>query len=75
MFIIDLVAERLNYHNKNAFLYNKLTKEQRQNAMEKFRSGKINILVSSDISARGLDIEGVTHIINWISCKFFRISA
>ena len=62
---IDLVAERLNYHNKNAFaMHNKLTKEQRQNAMEKFRSGKINILVSSDISARGLDIEGVTHIIN-----------
>ncbi|ASW44360.1 DEAD/DEAH box helicase [Clostridium isatidis] len=62
---IDLVAERLNYHNKNAFaMHNKLTKEQRQNAMEKFRKGQIKILVSSDISARGLDIENVTHIIN-----------
>ncbi|NLZ34718.1 MAG: DEAD/DEAH box helicase, partial [Clostridiales bacterium] len=51
---IDLVAERLNYHNKNAFaMHNKLTKEQRQNAMEKFRKGQIKILVSSDISARG----------------------
>lgn len=62
---IDLVAERLNYHNKNAFaMHNKLTKEQRQNAMEKFRKGQIKILVSSDISARGFDIENVTHIIN-----------
>jgi len=62
---IDLVAERLNYHNKNAFaIHNKLTKQQRQNAMEKFRKGQIKILVSSDISARGFDIENVTHIIN-----------
>ncbi|MGL4107204.1 DEAD/DEAH box helicase [Clostridium sp. LP20] len=64
-FDTNLVAEKLNYHNKASFaMHNKLTKEQRQNALESFRTGKINILVSSDISARGLDIQGVTHIIN-----------
>ena len=64
-FDTNLVAEKLNYHNKPSFaMHNKLTKEQRQNALESFRTGKINILVSSDISARGLDIQGVTHIIN-----------
>ena len=64
-FDTNLVAEKLNYHNKAAFaMHNKLTKEQRQNALESFRNGKINILVSSDISARGLDIQGVSHIIN-----------
>ncbi|MGG7177155.1 DEAD/DEAH box helicase [Clostridium paraputrificum] len=64
-FDTNLVAEKLNYHNKSSFaMHNKLTKEQRQNALESFRTGKINILVSSDISARGLDIQGVTHIIN-----------
>ena len=42
----------------------KLSKEERQNALESFRRGKIKILVSSDVSARGLDIPGVTHIIN-----------
>lgn len=64
-FNTSLIADKLTYHNKVAFaMNNRLTKEQRQNALESFRRGKINILVSSDISARGLDIEDVTHIIN-----------
>lgn len=62
---INLVTEKLQFHNKSAFAIHKgLSKEQRQNALESFRNGKINILVSSDISARGLDIQGITHIIN-----------
>lgn len=64
-FDINLIKDKLNYHNKSAFaMHNRLTKEQRQNALESFRNGKINILISSDMTARGLDIEGVTHIIN-----------
>lgn len=62
---INMVADKLNFHNKATFgIHKKLTKEQRQIALESFRNGKINILVSSDLSARGLDIPGVTHIIN-----------
>lgn len=62
---INLISEKLNFHNKATFAIHKgLSKEQRQNALESFRNGKINILVSSDISARGLDINGITHIIN-----------
>ena len=61
----NLVADKLSYHNKKAFaMNNRLTKEQRQNALESFRTGKINILVSTDVTARGLDIQDVTHIIN-----------
>lgn len=64
-FDVEMIADKLNYHNKNAFaMHKRITKEQRQQALEKFRNGKINILVSSDISARGLDIQGITHIIN-----------
>lgn len=64
-FDVEMIADKLNYHHKNAFaMHKRITKEQRQQALEKFRNGKINILVSSDISARGLDIEGITHIIN-----------
>lgn len=64
-FDVEMIADKLNYHHKNAFaMHKRITKEQRQQALEKFRNGKINILVSSDISARGLDIQGVTHIIN-----------
>ena len=35
-----------------------------KNAMDGFREGRIHVLVASDIGSRGLDIEGVTHIIN-----------
>ena len=64
-FDINLINDKLNYHNKNTFaMHNRLTKEQRQNALESFRNGKINILISSDMTARGLDINGITHIIN-----------
>lgn len=58
-------TEKLNFHNKTTFCLHKgISKEQRQNALESFRNGKINILVSSDLSARGLDIKEITHVIN-----------
>lgn len=62
---INLIKDKLNFHNKSCFAIHKgISKEQRQNALESFRKGKINILVSSDISARGLDINDITHVIN-----------
>ncbi len=38
---------------------------QREKALNAFRSGKANILVATDIAARGIDIEGVTHVVNY----------
>lgn len=62
---INIISQKLNFHNKRTFAIHKgISKEERQNALESFRSGKINILVSSDISARGLDIPSITHVIN-----------
>lgn len=62
---IENVVEKLNYNNKATFgMHKRITKEQRQNALESFRNGKIKLLVSSDMSARGLDIPDITHIIN-----------
>ena len=62
---INKIQDKLTFHNKSTFALHKgISKEQRQHALESFRNGKINILVSSDISARGLDIQGITHIIN-----------
>jgi ATP-dependent RNA helicase DeaD len=39
--------------------------EDRKRALENFRKGKINVLIASDIAARGLDIKGVTHVVNF----------
>ena len=62
---IEVINEKLNYHKyKSVCISGKMSKEDRKNAMTSFRSGKANILVSSDLSARGLDIPDVSHIFN-----------
>ena len=62
---IEVINEKLNYHNYKAVcISGKMSKEDRKNAMTSFRSGKAVILVSSDLSARGLDIPDVSHIFN-----------
>ena len=37
----------------------------RLNAMANFRSGRTRVLVATDIAARGIDVEGITHVINY----------
>ncbi len=41
------------------------SQNQRQRALEDFKAGKCNILVATDVAARGIDIQGVTHVINF----------
>ena len=38
---------------------------QRQRALEDYRSGKVNILIATDIAARGIDIPDITHVFNY----------
>ncbi|QGU95981.1 DEAD/DEAH box helicase [Clostridium bovifaecis] len=62
---IDITTSKLKYHNlKVDAIYGSAVKEERQRALEGFRSGKIQLLVASDLAARGLDIKDVTHIFN-----------
>jgi len=41
------------------------TQPQRDRAINDFRTGRINLLIATDVAARGLDIQGITHIINY----------
>ena len=62
---LDFLVDKLNYHKIHTYsLHGIVSKEERQKAMEEFRKGKIKVLVSSDLAARGLDIPDITHVIN-----------
>ena len=41
------------------------TQPQRQRALEDFKQGKVRVLVATDIAQRGLDISGISHVINY----------
>lgn len=62
---IEVIVDKLNHHGIAADgIYGGAYKTKRQNAIEDFRQGRIHVLVASEIGARGLDVSGVTHIIN-----------
>lgn len=46
-------------------LHGNLTQSRRDRVMEDFRAGKFYVLVASDVAARGLDIDNITHVINF----------
>ena len=46
-------------------LQGNLSQNQRQTAMEKFRKGRVKVLVATDIAARGIDVSQVSHVINY----------
>ncbi len=61
----EMVTSKLAHHKVPATdLHGAFAKADRKKAMEDFRNGKVQVLIASDIAARGLDIQGVTHIFN-----------
>jgi ATP-dependent RNA helicase RhlE len=41
------------------------TQGQRERAMDGFKSGKYQVMVATDIAARGIDVEGISHVVNF----------
>jgi len=60
------ISERL---SKNGYdieaLHGDLTQQQRDKVMGRFRSKALQLLIATDVAARGIDVDGITHVINY----------
>jgi ATP-dependent RNA helicase RhlE len=62
----DKVSSRLKQkHHAVAVLHSDRTQRDRMEALDGFKAGKYEVLVATDLAARGLDIAGVSHVINF----------
>jgi superfamily II DNA/RNA helicase len=48
-----------------AAIHGDLNQALREKALQRFRDGKIDVLVATDVAARGIDVEGISHVINY----------
>ena len=63
---VDIVAKSLTKHGFNAApLHGDLDQSLRTRTLDGFRAGTVQILVASDVAARGLDIPAVSHVFNY----------
>jgi len=62
----SMLADKLKMRGYDAKpLHGGFTQPQRDHVSDSFRKGKLKLLVATDVAARGLDIQGITHIINY----------
>ncbi|HEX5012300.1 MAG TPA: DEAD/DEAH box helicase [Planctomycetota bacterium] len=63
---VDALAETLNSHGyRAAALHGGLAQRQRDAVMTRFRAGKSDLLIATDVAARGLDIKNLSHVVNY----------
>ncbi|HLI55474.1 MAG TPA: DEAD/DEAH box helicase, partial [Actinomycetota bacterium] len=62
----DRLVQRLKTHGiQAAVMHGDLTQSARERALAAFESGKVETLVATDVAARGLDLDCITHVINF----------
>jgi len=63
---VDTLVETLNAHGyRTEALHGGMQQRQRDAVMNRVRSGKTDLLIATDVAARGLDIEHVSHVVNY----------
>ena len=62
----DRLVRRLGQHDVEAVaMHGNKSQSQRQRALASFASGRVDTLVATDVAARGIDVEEITHVINY----------
>ena len=61
----DLAQQLAGHGHDAAALHGGMAQDQRDRVMSRFRDGTLDVLVATDVAARGLDIEHVSHVVNY----------
>ncbi len=62
----DRIARRLDQEGiRTATLHSNRSQNQRLKALKDFKSGDVRVLVATDIAARGIDVDGISHVVNY----------
>ena len=62
----DRLVKKLRFHQVDAVaMHGDMTQGARQRALARFESGKVQVLVATDVAARGLDIDDIAHVVNY----------
>jgi ATP-dependent RNA helicase RhlE len=62
----DRLARQLEQNGiKTATLHSNRSQNQRLRALKDFKSGAVSVLVATDIAARGIDVDGISHVVNY----------
>jgi hypothetical protein len=63
---VDNIAEYLQRKGVDCHaIHGDMYQNKRNKVMEQLRAGKLEVLIASDVASRGLDVEGITHVINY----------
>ena len=62
----DRIARKLEAsHIKTGTLHSNKSQNQRLRALKEFKAGEVRVLVATDIAARGIDVDGISHVVNF----------
>jgi ATP-dependent RNA helicase RhlE len=63
---VDRIARKLQASGiKTGTIHSNRSQNQRLRALNDFKSGAVNVLVATDIAARGIDVDGISHVVNY----------
>ncbi len=62
---VERLGKALPGKYQSSFVHGDLSQKERDRVVSRFREGKIRILIATDLMGRGIDVPGITHIINY----------